>query len=42
MIAIENAKKVFLEYVKNYDLSNGRIKLKVDHILCVAENKSVK
>ena len=38
MIDIENAKKVFLEYVKRYDLSDGKIKLKMDHILCVAEN----
>ncbi len=37
MIDIENAKKVFKEYVQNYDLNNGRIALKVGHILRVAD-----
>ncbi len=38
MIDIENAKRVFLEYVKKYDINNGRIKLKMIHILKVAQN----
>ena len=38
MIDIENAKKVFDEYVSNYDPTVGRIKLKIDHIKRVAEN----
>ena len=38
MIDIENAKKVFDEYVSNYDLTVGRIKLKIEHIKRVAEN----
>ena len=37
MIDIENAKKVFKEYVQNYDLNNGKIALKVGHILRVSE-----
>lgn len=37
MIDVENAKKVFLEYVKKYDMNDGRIALKVGHILRVAE-----
>lgn len=41
MIDIENAKKVFLEYVKDYDITNGRIKLKMEHILHVAENSKM-
>lgn len=32
MIDIENAKKVFKEYVKQYDINDGRIALKVAHI----------
>lgn len=36
MIDIENAKKVFNEYVKNFNPEDGRIKLKIDHILRVA------
>lgn len=36
MIDINNAKKVFNEYVKNYDLNDGKIALKVGHILRVA------
>lgn len=38
MIDIENAKKEFIKYVEQYDLTSGRIKLKVDHILRVTEN----
>lgn len=37
MIDIENAKKVFLEYVKNYDITDGKISLKINHILRVSE-----
>ena len=36
MIDIENAKKVFNEYVKNFNPEDGRIKLKIEHILRVA------
>ena len=36
MINIENAKKVFKEYIKNYDLKDGKIALKVAHILRVS------
>lgn len=36
MIDIENAKEVFNEYVKNFNPEDGRIKLKIDHILRVA------
>lgn len=36
MINIENAKKVFKEYVKDYDLNDGKIALKVGHILRVS------
>ena len=35
MINIQNAKDTFLDYVKNYDINNGRIKLKMIHILCL-------
>lgn len=38
MIDIEKAKREFLSYVKNYDSSSGRIKLKIKHILRVVEN----
>ena len=38
MIDIENAKKVFDEYVSNYDPTVGRIKLKIEHIKRVAVN----
>lgn len=37
MIDIENAKKVFDEYTKNYDINNGKVALKVAHILRVSE-----
>ena len=37
MIDIENAKKVFKEYVSNYDTNDGKIALKYNHILRVAE-----
>ncbi len=37
MIDIINAKKVFKEYVSNYDITDGKIALKVAHILRVAE-----
>lgn len=36
MINIENAKKVFKEYVKDYNLNDGKIALKVGHILRVS------
>ena len=36
MIDIENAKKVFNEYVKKFNPEDGRIKLKIEHILRVA------
>ena len=38
MINIDNAKEVFLQYVKKYDITNGRIRLKMEHILHVADN----
>ena len=37
MIDIQNAKKVFKEYVSNYDINDGKIALKYNHILRVAE-----
>lgn len=37
MIDIEKAKKEFIDYVKQYDINNGRIRLKMTHILKVAE-----
>ncbi len=37
MIDIEKANKEFLEYVKTYDITIGRIKLKMEHIIHVAE-----
>lgn len=37
MIDIENARKVFFEYVKSYDITDGKIALKVNHILRVSE-----
>ena len=36
MIDIENANKVFDEYVSQFNPENGRIKLKIDHIKRVA------
>ena len=38
MIDIQKAKKVFKEYVKKYDDTNPKIKIKMEHILKVAEN----
>jgi HD superfamily phosphohydrolase YqeK len=38
MIDIEKAKKEFINYVEQYDMTSGRIKLKVKHILRVVEN----
>jgi len=38
MIDIEKAKNVFKEYVKKYDDTNPKIKMKIIHILKVAEN----
>ena len=38
MIDIQKAKDIFLDYVKGYDINNGRIKLKMVHILNVAKN----
>lgn len=37
MIDIEKAKNVFKEYVKNYNIENGKISLKIGHILRVTE-----
>ena len=37
-IDIEKAKKQFKEYVKNYNPEDGKIKIKIGHILRVAEN----
>lgn len=37
MIDIENAKKIFTEYVNNYDINDGKIALKFHHTLRVAE-----
>lgn len=37
MIDIEKANKTFIDYVKNYDINNGRIRLKMTHILNVAK-----
>ena len=37
MIDIENAKKVFQKYVANFNPEDGRIRLKIEHILRVAE-----
>ncbi len=37
MMDIENAKSVFKEYVSNYDINDGKIALKYNHILRVAE-----
>jgi len=37
MIDIEKAKKVFDEYTKNYDINDGKVALKVAHILRVSE-----
>ena len=38
MLNIENAREEFMKYVEKYDLNSGRIKLKADHILRVAQN----
>lgn len=37
MIDIENVKKVFDEYVSNFNPNDGKIKLKIDHIKRVAD-----
>ena len=37
MIDLEKAKKVFDEYVNNFDIENGMIKLKIEHTKRVAE-----
>ena len=37
MIDIENAKRVFKEYVKNYNPNDGKIALKISHILRVTQ-----
>lgn len=37
MINIDKAKKAFDKYVEKYDVSNDRIKLKIDHIKRTAE-----
>lgn len=41
MIDIEKARKVLNEYIKKYDDTNPRIKLKKDHILRVADNSKL-
>lgn len=38
MIDMQKVEKTFDEYVEKYDLQNGKIKLKVDHIKRVAKN----
>ena len=37
MIDILKAKKEFAEYVKNYDIKNDKIRLKVEHIERVSQ-----
>ena len=37
MVDVNNAKRVFKEYVSNYNLQDGKIALKVAHILIVSE-----
>lgn len=37
MIDILKAKQAFKEYIKNYDINNGKIQLKISHIQRVAE-----
>lgn len=37
MIDTEHVKNILLEYVKNYDINDGKIALKINHILRVAE-----
>ena len=37
MVDVNNAKRVFKEYVSNYNLQDGKIALKVAHILRVSE-----
>jgi len=37
MIDIEKARKIFKEYASNYDINDGKIALKYNHILRVAE-----
>ena len=37
MIDIENAKRIFQKYVANFNPEDGRIRLKIEHILRVAE-----
>lgn len=37
MIDTEHVKNVLLEYVKNYDINDGKIALKINHIMRVAE-----
>ena len=37
MIDIENAKRVFKEYVKDYNPNDGKIALKISHILRVTQ-----
>ena len=41
MIDIEKAKQILDEYIKKYDDTNPKIKLKKDHILRVAENAKI-
>lgn len=38
MIDLNRAKKAFKEYVKAYDINNGRIRVKIEHTYKVAEN----
>ena len=38
MIDLNRAKKAFKEFVKAYDINNGRIRVKIEHTYKVAEN----
>ena len=41
MIDIQNIENEFNKYIENYDPTNGRIKLKIDHIRRVAKNSKL-
>ena len=38
MINIEKAKQEFKNFTKNYDITNDRIKVKIDHTYKVSKN----
>ena len=42
MVDVNNAKRVFKEYVSNYNLQDGKIALKVAHILRVSELSKIR